>query len=803
MTLNLRLRKIIRDLWGNKPRTLLVILTIAIGAMAVATISRGWFILSQELEASYLAINPASALIFTTNQTFDDNVVDTIRNMPEIAEAEGLREVRMRVQEDEETWGSLVLVALPDFDDNAINQLRIEEGTWPPPNRSILLERSAINLIDAEVGDTLMVQTVQGKTRALTISGIVHHLHQSPSVMSLLSFGYVTPDTYQQLTGDQLYNELEFVVAENRFDKEHITRVTELVSEKLEDSGLFVTDKFIPEPGRPPLDGVIRAASLILWALSVLALLLSMLLVINTISALLSQQVQQIGTLKAVGAETGHIIVMYAFAIFLFGLVALLIAVPFGSFVGRAVAVFIATLLNFDVGQVDYPLWIYLLDIFACLVMPLLAAMYPILSSTRITVREAMGRAGSSSNFGTGTVEKLLRRLGRLPGPIRYSLRNMFRNKIRLLLVMITLTLAGAIFIAVISVQSSLDSTVAEVSAYWQEDVSIRFPTSQRTVKIEQILAELPDITDVEERLSVLSFRVKPDGSESDQTIELFGVKLPSQYLEPTVQEGRWLTPDDENSIVLDISFAAEEPDVKVGDEVVLKIEGRETVWKVVGVVGVQVVGTARLLAPVGYVNYDPLAKLTRDTGRANRTLVSTTDDSPDFQLQSRQVLENHFQNIGVSVTSAITNAERQQALGSLFGVLTNVLLLMTVFFAVVGGIGLTNMMSLNVLERTTEIGIVRVIGGEHSDIRQIVIVEGISIGIFSWLFGLILAIPLSIALSDNIGWIFLRQPLTYTYSFSGVLWWLIIVIILSLFASLLPAQRASQISVRESLTYE
>jgi len=801
---NLRIQKIFRDLWGNKIRTLLVVLTIAVGALTVAMISRTWVLLSRELTANYMATNPASAFLTTANQTFNDDLVDTIRNMPEVGTAEGLRKTRLRVEQAPGKWGSLVLVTLPDYEDNIINRLGLEQGSWPPSSKAVFLERSSLELISAKLGDELLVQNPQGKERKLTFTGIVHHLHQPPSSNSLIAFGYVSAETYQQLTGNSGYNELEIVVAKNPFDKEHNRTVAELVAEKMRKAGLIITEKLIPEPGKAPLDGGIQAVLLLLWALSILALLLSMMLVINIISALLSQQIQQIGTLKALGAETKHIIVMYTFAIIIFGILAWCIAVPLGTFGARFLATLTATYMNFNINSFEFPWWIYVLDIFACIVMPLIAALYPILSATQITVREAMGRTGaSSSSFGAGGFEQLLKLVGGLPGPIRYAIRNMFRQKIRLLLTLLTLTLAGSIFITVISVRSSLDVTTEQIAKYWQEDVSIRFPKTHRTIKLAHILADMPIVTAVEGRLRASGFRLRVDGTESDQTIELFGVALPSQNLQPSLIEGRWLEPSDTNSLVMDINFATDEPDIKVGDEITLKIDGDETTWKVVGLVNGQIVGTGRLLAPVAYVNYDHLAETMGEVGRVNRILITTQAHNTASQLEAKQRLEEHFKRVGIPTAFSITNSEIHQALQSVFVVLTSLLLLMTLFFAVVGAMGLTNMMSLNVLERTTEIGIIRVIGGEHSHIRTIVIVEGISVGLLSWFMGALLAVPLSKLLSSEIGTVFIRQPLDFSYSGYGVLIWLVVVIILSVVASLIPAQNASQISVRETLAYE
>jgi putative ABC transport system permease protein len=127
----------------------------------------------------------------------------------------------------------------------------------------------------------------------------------------------------------------------------------------------------------------------------------------------------------------------------------------------------------------------------------------------------------------------------------------------------------------------------------------------------------------------------------------------------------------------------------------------------------------------------------------------------------------------------------------------------MAVLLAVVGGLGLMGTMSLNVLERTQEIGVMRAIGASDGAVRQVFMVEGILIGLISWLLGAGLALPLSKLLSDAVGLAFTKAPLSYTFSLNGVLLWFVVVVILAALASFLPARSASRLTVREVLAYE
>jgi putative ABC transport system permease protein len=85
----------------------------------------------------------------------------------------------------------------------------------------------------------------------------------------------------------------------------------------------------------------------------------------------------------------------------------------------------------------------------------------------------------------------------------------------------------------------------------------------------------------------------------------------------------------------------------------------------------------------------------------------------------------------------------------------------------------------------------------------QIVIAEGVLIGLLSWLAGVVLALPLGKLLSDAVGAQFLQVSLSYTFSGQGALLWLALVIMLAALASYLPAQRAVRLTVREVLVYE
>ena len=120
-----------------------------------------------------------------------------------------------------------------------------------------------------------------------------------------------------------------------------------------------------------------------------------------------------------------------------------------------------------------------------------------------------------------------------------------------------------------------------------------------------------------------------------------------------------------------------------------------------------------------------------------------------------------------------------------------------------VGGIGIMNIMYVSVTERTREIGVMRSIGAADRSIISIVIVEGVTVGLISMLFGGILAIPITQVLDYVVGMAFIESPVRFIYSLEGVIWWLVLILVLSVVASILPARNAVRLTIRDVLAYE
>ena len=499
-TFNPRWRKMLRDLWINKTRTALIVLSLAVGVFTVSFLINTESLLRTAFEREYAAVNPSSATLIIP-EGFDQDFVDVIRKMPVIEEAEGRRSVNVRLKVGANQWINLNISAIDDFEDIRIDKVQPYSDAWPPADGEILLERSSTHMAampDVKAGDTLTIQTANGDEATLKLAGIAYDFNRTPSAGTGIAYAFVTLDTLERLNEPVSMNDLRIVVAHasRKLDEEYIHQVTDQVKEKVEKSGRSVGAISVPEPGQHPLGTVLDALIIILGTLSVLTLLGGAFLVFNTIAALLAQQVRQIGIMKAVGARESQIAAIYLVMVLIFGLLALAITMPLSIQSGIRAAGFLADFFNLDLGTVQIPVQAFAVEALIGLGVPFLAALYPIWSGTRVTVREAISDYGISKAGTTGLLDRSLSRLrGPLfPRPVVLSFRNTFRRRTSLVLTLLPMALSGAILLTVINVRASLMSELDGIFRYRNYDVNISFERPYRLAEIENAALSVPGV---------------------------------------------------------------------------------------------------------------------------------------------------------------------------------------------------------------------------------------------------------------------------------------------------------------------
>jgi putative ABC transport system permease protein len=597
-------------------------------------------------------------------------------------------------------------------------------------------------------------------------------------------------------------------------DVAHIREVGVELKDKLERNGTPVVRLRFAKQNEHPMAATVNAILGILLALGILILFLSSSLIANTLSALLNQHLRHIGVIKLVGGRNRQVLIMYLVLILSFGMLALLVAVPLGGQGAYGLSLFIADSLNFNIlGYRMVPLAL-VIQVLVGLLVTLAAGLAPVINGSRITVLSAISgdltqdQSRSPDPAGQTRVPwfdwmmlratRFLARRGiHFPRPFIISLRNTFRRRSRLLLTLFTLTMGGAIFIAVFNVRITLNDYIGAIGRYFQADVSVTFDQPYRQSEVNQFATQVEGVVRAE-GWQFASADLLDEDENVVETVNIFGPPADSTLVQPILVQGRWLLPGDERKLAISENALSYFPGLKAGDFLHLKIDGKMEDW--------QVVGIFKFVDREGVLGYAPYEYLSLLNNQANQStsfrVVTEVHDRPQ-QDQIAERLDEFLRANGFKVREAEAGRASLDVAVESLGILVNFLLIMAVLTAVVGAMGLTGTMGMNVLERTREIGIMRAIGADDQAVMRTVIAEGLVIGMLSFALAILLSIPFTYLLSTIVSLAVFETPIDVVFTPLGYLIWLGLVLLLSTLASILPARNAARLTIREVLAYE
>ncbi len=792
---SVRWRKVWRDLLEHRVRSLLVVLSIAVGVMAVGTIAGANALLERNLADGYAATKPSSASLFTT-VPFDQGLVDVVRRMPGVAQAEGRRSTTVRMVKIDGESVELALTALPDFSRQPMDIVSPESGSWPPKRGEIVFERSSRTVADLAQGRRVTIQLGPDRTKTLVTGGFASEPGGAPAYFFGSLIGYVTFDTLKDLGFSDSFDELRILVSNPDGTRAQTRGVAGEVRTRLEKAGAPVAFMQVPTPGEHPAQDVLNAVFLILGAIGLMSLAVSGFLVVNTISAILAQQTRQIGMMKAVGARDAQVAGVYLGIVLGYALIALLIALPGGALGAWLLTRFTASLVNFDATQFFLPPQVIAIEIAIGLLVPLAAGAWPVFRGVRVTVREAIASAGISDGFGRSRFDRLIQGIRGFSRPTLLSIRNTFRRKSRLILTLLALTFGGAVFMSVFTLRASLVGTVNETLNYFNYDVQVQLAQPARTNVLVRTAEQVPGVVAAEPWTFASAQRVRPDDTTSGNLV-VFGLPDGATTVRPVIEEGRFLVTGDGNALVVTRNFFDDETDVRIGDRVTLRSKGREAQFTLVGIV------QSPTQRPFLYAPSTALDALTRAGGKSGLLMVVTEGKDAAAERDTGAAVRDTLDRAGMTVAQTQTRSEIKASIDTLFTTMLVFVSVMALLLGVVGGLGLAGTMTMNVVERSREIGVMRAIGARDASVLAVFLTEGLLIGFLAWLVGVLVSLPVSKVLSDALGQSFVQRPLAFTPALDGIVAWLVVVAVLATVASFLPAWRATRLAVREVLAYE
>jgi putative ABC transport system permease protein len=792
-----RWRKLLGDLATERGRVALMVAAIAISLFGVGSVLGAYSILTREMPRNYLGTRPASAAL-EVSAGVDGDLLDEVRRRPGIAEAEAGDIVLARAKVGDD-WIPLLLFVVDDFNAMRLNTFGRVSGAWPPPDGTMLIERSAEQMLQATQGSTVFVRPPHAEPRSVFISGLVHDPGLAPAWQEREGYGYITRATLALLGEQPVLGELRVTTSDTAFDLKSIEAKAQELARWLAAKGRTVEQIRVPPPGRHPHQSQMMGVLFLLLAFSAMALLLSGILVATTVSAILARQIREIGVMKTVGARSSQIASIYAVFVAILGATAVAVSIPLGVLGASALANMSATMLNLTLVSQSIPWWVFATQASAGILVPLLVAAIPIRRASRITVRQALDQHGVGETAKKGPWFSALAESGWFSRAGLLAIRNTFRRRARLVLTLTLLSAGGAMFITALNTARSWERITDRVFENRSYDVEVRLDAPSDIV---ENLRELPGIETVEawgysrtalwhpERVDVV--RTYPDGSHG--SLAIVGPPAETNLVRFPLLTGRWLRPGDTDAVVLNHLAASQTPNTHVGDPITLSLGGRPTTWRVVGIV--EEVGSPG----VAYVTDAAFARASGMPDRVRMLRLATDATSAESRTRLIRQIEHHLEAKHVAVEAVIPLSVLRTAMGDHVVILIRLLIAMAALMVMVGALGLASTIGTNVLERTREIGVMKAIGATPRQVAQLVVSEALLVALLSFLGAVAASLPLTAIVGKSVGMLAFRVRLPLTLDPGAVGMWLLLVVSVGALASWLPARRASGLTVWKAL---
>jgi putative ABC transport system permease protein len=793
--------KVWSDLWHNKTRTILAVLSIASGVFATGMMFGMSDLLATNLDESHRSVMPPHLNVYLS-EPVDREILLALRDVPGVDDVDPYNSVSMQYRlSPQSAWRPGAIFFREDFDAQKYELVELRQGRWPLRNE-LGVERMAAQFLGVGIGDEVTVK-IGDTERTFPITGLIRHPFVPPPQFMDLAVYFMNEDGLERW-GIPKGKYGAVYVRVTPYSSDHAKEVATAIKDRLAKQDIRVATFVYQDPdkhwGRTFFDGI----TFVLRILALISVMVGAVLVYNTLANLITQQRNQIGILKAIGARLWTVMQMYLASALIYGLLALVLALPLGALLAFGMTQYFLNLFNIDYSAFEVSTQAIVLQVLSALAAPLLAGLPPVLTGARITVRQAIASYGLGAGFGSSRLDRVVERIGErwLPSHYATALGNLFRHKGRLVLTQLVLVAAGAAFLMVMSLMSSINFTLENIFSRQRYDTLIQLGQNVRWSRMSTLLNSVEGVEEFELRL------VQPASmylagelvKEAGIGTSIVGLPSDSTFFKPMMIQGRWIVPGDGRAVVI-TRATAEREDIAIGDRVTLDLgELGEGDWQVVGVY--EPVFASGFVSDTIYAPLGSLYEATKKVNLGSDLYVRTTQHTAEFRSAVTDELESLLEDHNIQVVASQTESELHSQYIFQFSTVTSMLMGLSVVVAAVGGIALMGALSIAVVERTKEIGVLRAVGARSSAILGIFMMEGVLQGVLSWLAAVPVSLLASPVISSELGRSMFGATLDFRYNWAAVGIWLGVVLVIAALASLLPARGATRISVRDSLAY-
>ncbi len=771
--------KAYRDLTKRRLRSVLTIGAIAIGVAGIVAIVSTAQNLAHAQAAAYQNASQADITFWVWDAP--PATARALQDLPNVSAAELRNTYFTRCKWNGE-YRDVSLYGLPTFADSQINQIQLVGRA--PQEGEFVVESSVRDLFPVQVGDEISCRARDGSFRTLTLAGFAASPNYPTATILNFATIYANADDVQKLLGIGGANQALLKVYDIRQARDTAKAAAKLFDRR----GINHNAPELRDPqnymGKRELD----ALFVLLFVFSIVGLATSSFLVANTLAAMTSEQVGEIGTLKAIGGTRGQVLTIYIVASALYGAVGTVIGILLGAFASWRLLAYIGGLLNLDQGF-SISLQGAALGVVVGIGVTVLAGLLPSLAATAIRVKDALEAYGITSTYGQGWSDRMVQRVIALPPLAAMSLRNLARRKMRSLITMAVIAVAVAASLAAQSTSASVDTTIdglfqtfhADAWVWFDQWVGTNFAENFRSMK----------------GIHAVEVWSLSDAWVGTSRARLWGVPGDTGLYNARLVAGRWYRPGETDAVVVSTDLA-QERNLHVGDTIDIEVDKDRRPFRVVGITIDNSIFLGSTVAGKVFMPEDIVERMQNRQGWATFFALQFDGHDPATVEQRLGDLTARFKTYQMGSDSAyreVRGAKEQSRILSL------ALYAMSLIIGAIGALGVLNTLTLNVLERRREIGVLRAMGATDASLIQVFLTEGLALGLGGWVIGLVAGYPLGLFLVGLMQSVLFH--IDYIFSPMMILTSLLFALCIAIVASLAPALGAARLRVGTVLRYE
>ena len=791
MTLSAVARKSTTDLTRRRGRAF-----FAVAALALAVASVGLFALPTLMNRAMnreIAANKLADVTMTVKPLpLSAAQIQALANLPNVAAFEPRATFSTRVYIGARRQKAFV-IGRTSFAHQAVDVVAVRSGSAPAQGAVLTdVENSSYGRGVGGTGASVRVIAGNGRVVSLPISGVGRNL-TGAQIVAQDGFVtlYATAQTVADLSGTPGFTRLAFRLRDPSTDAAHQTEAA--VRRYLQTVPGFTGFTDLPTiraPGDWPGKALFNDIAKLFTVVTFLALLAALVLLASTMSTLIGEQTQEIAAMKAIGARRGQIRSVYMRTAMLLGTLGAATGAALGIALAYALTAYFASTF-FAIGapfSIDVPVLVG--SIVLGVIGPPLAALPAIRRAERLPLADALQASGSATG-GQTQLDRALRRVRFLPRAAQLGLRGLARRRRRSVATVLQVGVAIATMLALLSLGTSVGNTTqASWNAYRWNIGAGSLLGGALPPSTQALIASVPGVAHVQPQLrNDVKFR----GKDSQVWA------LPNQPMYRFhLAAGRLLDATDARTaarVLVVEQGIARTTSTHLGQHIELSTAAGPVHLTVVGIVSDQQDNGTDVFAPI-----TTMQSVLHTPGAVNTYWIQTTSGDHNLIDATNTRLEDTFAAHGLQMGTQVEYVAAADNVAANRAIVT-VITVLGLLIVAISMVGLINAITMTVLERTREIGILRCIGGHGRDVRHIFATEGLVLVLLGWLIGIPLGLGLAHVLSTLTEHV-INVHLLFAFPVLSVPIALIGTVILALLVMQVPLRRAVRFKPGDALRY-